>query len=257
MPGNEEVTLPLARRFEAAGLRSWPAAHARYDGAWVIRNTPAYPSSRLNSVNFLDPGDVGDIEQRVERAREIFTQYGSPLTFRISPLAGSELTDYCDAEGWSLAKRSSVLLRSLRGLPLDDAVDAVPMQDVDRFARASARIHGEPSEQASGLAGVIRSITGVHGLFCIGDEDEPVATVICVIEGDAVGIFGLATIAAERSRGHGRRALFSALKWAHARGARQVWLQVEDNNAAAMGLYNSLGFERLYGYHYRQPRSAM
>ena len=56
-----------------------------------------------------------------------------------------------------------------------------------------------------------------------------------------------------RGRGFARRAVLSALKWAHSRGARLGWLQVEADNAAAIHLYASLGFSELYRYHYRQP----
>ena len=40
------------------------------------------------------------------------------------------------------------------------------------------------------------------------------------------------------------------------RGARTAWLQVEESNAHARGLYDSLGFAELYRYHYRQPPEA-
>lgn len=253
MTSDSVITLPVARRFEAAGLRAWPAARARYDGAWVIRMTPDSGSKRLNSVNLLDPADVADIEARVERAAQDYAQYGRPVTFRISPLAGPELSAWFDARGWQTLTPSIVMRRALSGLPLDAAVDQVPMQDVGRFALASARVHGETEAEAAGLAGVIGSITSEYGLFAIGDEESPVATVICVNEGDAAGIFNLATRPSERGRGHGRRAVLTALKWARGRGARQAWLQVEAGNTAGVNLYRSLGFDAIYSYHYRRP----
>ena len=47
--------LGIARRFEAAGFRAWPAASVHYDGTWVIRLTAGHTAKRLNSVNPLDP----------------------------------------------------------------------------------------------------------------------------------------------------------------------------------------------------------
>ena len=53
-----------------------------------------------------------------------------------------------------------------------------------------------------------------------------------------------------------RRLVQSALKWARQRGARFAWLQVEADNAPALGLYRSLGFDEIYRYHYRQPAGS-
>ena len=236
-------------------MRAWPAAQTRYDGAWVIRLTPGHSSNRLNSVNLLDPHDVGNLEARIRRAAKDFDSIQRPITFRISPLAGLELTDWFDRQGWGRFGSSKVMRRPLSGLPLDEAIDQIPMKDVERFSRAAAVAHDDAMDNADGLARVIRSIQSDYGLFVAGDDSNPVATVICVNEGDAAGIFNLATKPSERGRGHGRRAVLSALKWARSRGARQAWLQVEEANLPGVKLYGSLGFEPVYAYHYRRPRS--
>ena len=75
-------------------------------------------------------------------------------------------------------------------------------------------------------------------------------------DGDLAGLFEIATAAAERGKGHGRRLVLSALKWARLRGARQAWLQVEADNLAARRLYGTLGFTEVYRYHYRRPPEA-
>ncbi|MBL8583587.1 MAG: GNAT family N-acetyltransferase, partial [Rhizobiaceae bacterium] len=59
--GESEPQLAEVRRLEAAGFRAWPAATVAYDGAWLVRLTAAHPAKRLNSVNPLDPGDVGNL----------------------------------------------------------------------------------------------------------------------------------------------------------------------------------------------------
>jgi ribosomal protein S18 acetylase RimI-like enzyme len=46
----------------------------------------------------------------------------------------------------------------------------------------------------------------------------------------------------------GRALVSTLLHWAQNNDAKRVFLQVEVNNAAAIGLYNSLGFEPLYRY---------
>jgi GNAT superfamily N-acetyltransferase len=86
--------------------------------------------------------------------------------------------------------------------------------------------------------------------------DEPLATAICVHEGDLAGLFEVATQPSERGKGFGRRVILSALKWARLRGASRAWLQVEADNAAGRRLYESIGFSEIYRYHYRRPAKS-
>ena len=57
-------------------------------------------------------------------------------------------------------------------------------------------------------------------------------------------------------KGHARRLVQSALKWARLRGARLAWLQVEADNRAGDRALPALGFDEIYRYHYRQPPEA-
>lgn len=246
--------LPIVRRFEAAGFRAWPAASVHYDGAWIVRLTAGHPAKRLNSVNPLDPGDVARIEERVERAARRFEAYGRPLTFRLSPLSGIALNRFFDKSGWQSLSESLVMRASLdHDVPVDAAMNQIPMKDIGRFMNAVTAVHDLEPSLRPGLSEVITSIEPEAGLFVLEEGGEPVATAICVHDGDLAGLFEIATGARDRGKGHGRRVVLSALKWAKLRGAREAWLQVEADNEAARRLYGSIGFSEIYRYHYRRP----
>lgn len=71
-------------------------------------------------------------------------------------------------------------------------------------------------------------------------------------------ILNLAVAADQRRRGVGRRLAGTALEQLAASGARTVYLEVRESNAAARRLYGSLGFAevgRRQGY-YRRPTEA-
>lgn len=245
--------LATIRRFEGAGFRAWPAASVHYDGTWAIRLTAGHPARRLNSVNPLDPGDDHHLEERIARVAQRFAAYGRPITFRISPLCAPAISRHLDEKGWQAAGHSLVMR-----LPLDEgnagrAMDQIPLKDLNRFVSAAFEVHGYEEALRPGFAEVVKSIKPNAGLFILEHEGAPVATAICVHDGQLAGLFEVATTQAQRGKGFGRRMLLSALKWAYARGARQAWLQVEADNAPALGLYRSLGFCEVYGYHYRQP----
>lgn len=241
------------RRLEAAGFRAWPAAAVAYDGTWLIRLTAGHPAKRLNSVNPLDPGDVGNLKARIARAERRFDAYGRPITFRISPLSGAPLSTHLDDREWRRFGHSSVMRLQLAQAQVEQAINQIPLQDVGRFTAAAMRVRDMDPGLRAGLSEVISSIQPTTGLFVLEEDGAPLATLICVHDGDLAGIFEVATAAAARERGHGRRLVLSALKWAKQRGARIAWLQVETDNLAARRLYQGIGFRDSYDYHYRRP----
>lgn len=245
--------LAIARRFEAAGFRAWPAASVIYDGTWVIRLTAGHTAKRLNSVNPLDPGDSREMKERIARAARRFDAYGRPLTFRMSPLAGAALSAHLDSEGWERFSESLVMAMPLSDETVAGAMSQIPLKDMHRFITAAIGVHGSDPAIRPGLTEIISSIEPEAGLFVLEEEGKPVASGICVHDGELAGLFEIATVSGERRNGHGRRLVLSALKWAKLRGAGIAWLQVEADNAAAIALYRSLGFEEIYRYHYRRP----
>lgn len=253
MPDRDLATI---RRFEAAGFRAWPATSLHYDGTWAIRLTASHPAKRLNSINPLDPGDDGNLERRIARAGRRFEAYDRPLTFRVSPLSAPGLSRHLDEKGWSRLSETKVMCMDLDDAIVGSAMDQIPLKDMNRFISSAFRVRGEDPSLRPGLSEIINSIEPDAGLFVLADDGEPVATAICVHDGELAGLFEIATQAARRGQGFGRRVVLSSLKWARLRGARRAWLQVEADNAAACGLYASFGFREVYRYHYRQPQPA-
>lgn len=257
MPGRTgqggKADLAAIRQLEAAGLRAWPAAESHYDRTWAVRLTDGHPSRRLNSVNPLDPGDDHDLERRVAGVERLFVARGRVPTFRISPLCAPGISRFLDDRGWRTERRSLVMRADLDERAVADAMHQIPLKDRSRFIRATLKVRGYDKDMTAGLADVIAAIRPPTGLFVLEEARAPVATAVCVHDGALAGLFEIATEPKRRGRGYGRRVLLSALKWAYSHGARKAWLQVEADNEAAVGLYRSLGFATVYGYHYRRP----
>lgn len=248
--------LATVRRYEAAGFRAWPASAVHYDGTWVVRLTAGHPAKRLNSINPLDPGDVRDLPERIVRAGRRFEAYGRPVTFRMSPLSGPALSEHLDKAGWSSLSESLVMQLELNDNLVHGAMDQIPMKDMGRFVGAAMTTQKLDAALRPGLSEIIGAIQPEAGLFVVEDDDAPLATAICVHEGELAGLFEVATDARERGKGFGKRVVLSALKWARLRGASKAWLQVEADNLVARKLYTSIGFTEIYRYHYRRPPEA-
>ena len=74
---------------------------------------------------------------------------------------------------------------------------------------------------------------------------EPVGFALAARRGTEAWIGGMGTAPAYRRIGLGARTLTAAIDALAAAGVKTVWLEVLDNNEAAIGLYEQLGFERV------------
>lgn len=248
MPGLSQV-----RRLEAVGFRSWPATNTHYDGAWAIRLTAGHPSKRLNSITPLDPADHSNLENRIELANERFKAFGRPLVFRQSPLAPPDLENMLDARGWRRFDETIVMAVNLANVPLDDAIDHVPIKDTGRWVDNIITMNCAKSELKPGLSELIGSINGQVGLFYTETADgNPCSAAMCVRDYELAGLFEVVTDVEHRNQGRGREIVKASLRWAKNQGARRAWLQVVAANLPAVSLYHSLGFTQVYRYAYRQ-----
>ena len=243
--------LPTVRRVEALGFRAWPAANSVYDGSWLVRLTAGHPSRRLNSVNPLDRMDAADLDTRIERLARRFGGYDRPLVFRQTPLAPLALDAWLDERAWSREGETIVMIGDAEAIPTDGALDLLPVQDVGRFVDAAIAVRPRARETKGGLAELLTSIAPTKGMFVLADGDEPLATALAVHDGEFAGLFEVATRPDHRGRGIGRTITRAAIKWARARGAERIWLQVETDNDAAARLYGGLGLREAYRYYYR------
>lgn len=112
----------------------------------------------------------------------------------------------------------------------------------------------------SGIEGTVE--TGERVLGQLGDR-ACFATVVDPVSGDCagtgigvaedgwLGLFSLAVAPSWRRRGVGSGIVDALSAWAGTRGARSVYLQVEADNAAALGIYARRGCFIAHSYHYR------
>ncbi len=237
---------------EAVSFRSFPSTSTYYDGTWAIRLTERYAAKRLNSINPLDPSDVVGLAQRLESAERRFVNFRRPMIFRQSPLAPRELDTMLDRMGWSRFEESVVMVNDLveRDYPAFHRVQKVA--DTAAWVDMFLELSKEDNSDKPGLSAVIDSIEPNSGLFVRSDGYRNVAALRCVQDNDLAGIFDMVTGEEYRNRGHARELIGGALKWAKSAGAKHAWLQVVADNAAALGLYQSLGFRELYRYSYRK-----
>lgn len=223
---------------------------------WLLRFTRGF-TKRANSVTPLYAA-AQPASEKIRYCEELYAREGLRTIFRITTVSQEQALDELLADrGYESIDPTHVLHRSLTIGEFDPAAgfSVVPVasflttyvnlqetRDIDaRAARSASELH----------RAILRAIRGETVFGSIVENGEPVACGMAVVEREVVGLFDIVVHPRCRRRGHGRALVDSLLDHAVERGARTAYLQVLDDNAVALSLYESLGFEPLYEYRYR------
>ena len=248
---------------EACAFRAWPAAEVALRGGWRLRWSEGL-TRRGNSVLPVSATGAATLDARIDEVLGFYAERGAPARFQISPVAEPAGLDAAlAARGFAVEAPVSIRVADAG----DVAAAAAP-------GELSARVAGDPegewfaisggrsrfTPQADVYRGFLRRI-GARGGFAIAHRGgEPVAVGLGVVDGAWCGVFSMLTLPEHRRGGAGRAVLAALGRWAGARGAARLYLQVERDNAAALRLYARAGFREAYRYHYRvadPARSAL
>ena len=198
---------------------------------WLLRSSATATARRANSVLAFPPTSyesevVGHDSYDVATVTEVERHYGAlgkPAVAAV--LAESDERSYLASLGWvpeshdadtqfQLASVASAR-RALRGVHTDGVV--VSVQD--------------------GVA--MASVPGARGYAAYAD--------------DWVGFRGIEVAPEHRRQGLARTVMATLLEWGAERGATTAYLQVLGHNAAALALYEGMGFTTHHAYAYLTP----
>lgn len=250
---NAPPTATLARRIEDAGLNaSAPPQQAFVDG-WLLRLSPG-KAKRARCVNALQQGRL-PLSDMLARCRAAFASSGLPLIVRITPFTQPpDLDARLGLLRWHRFDETRVMaLVELESLQTPALPAGVALQGLDSEAYAAmvGALRGSSAEQIAGHAERLRESRVPYQGFRLVRGSTLLACGQIAIEDGLVGLYDVFTPQAQRGQGHAERLCRALLGEARAQGVRHAYLQVSDDNAGAIHLYEKLGFQLAYRYHYR------
>jgi N-acetylglutamate synthase len=255
----------LVQRYEMLTVQTAPAFHEAQIGPWLVRAS-ANHITRANSACLLDRSIVAD--EAVSRLADVEAWYASqhqPTIFRLNAqMVPDAVFSALAAAGYQPGGRAWLMRAAFDEQPDTDVAsdklaasfqlvdcalaDGVAQLCVWKGLDAAATAHELARQSRFVGAQRMRAVVDANGNIvtvgmarCTGDD---VGTDV----GTDVGIFAMHTAPAVRRSGFARLLVSDLLEWGRAQGATHGFLQVDDGNAAALCLYEQLGFRHLYWY---------
>jgi ribosomal protein S18 acetylase RimI-like enzyme len=156
------------------------------------------------------------------------------------------------ANGYERFERSLSMTAAL-GVPLPETRGDLRFvrPDLDGWSEVASQIRGlSPERRVAEGARLFEST--LPGFAVVAYEgDVAVGCGLMMIEDDYAGLFDIETLETRRREGIGLAICVYLLRLARQHGAERAWLSVVADNAAALRLYERLGFGPVYDYWYR------
>ena len=251
---------PEILAIEHSAFEAWPAAEVRALGGWRLRFNHCV-THRGGSV-WPGPGASPlPLDHRIAEVERFYAAHGAEAWYQLSPVADPpELERELVARGYQSSGSVSVELAasaSVAALPLPEGASATCEETLPEawFAISGrrGRFRGAEVDVYRALLG---RLAGRAGFASVRAGGEVAAVGLGGVAPPLAGVFSMLTLPEWRGRRLGEAVLAVLARWAQARGAARLYLQVETDNGPARRLYARTGFVPRYEYHYRHQEPA-
>lgn len=235
--------LDLAR----IGRLGWRAAEQReLDGWWLAADRGW--TGRANSVLPLRTPER-PIDEVLGEVGRFYGERGLPAQIQV-PLPARGLLD---AE---LARRCWTVLRPTLVLfsPMHPSDGSSPTMPVDLLPAPDEAWLAAYHYRGGALPDFARALLTRHDqvrFAAVRDGGELVGIARGTVDDGWLGVTAVEVAPASRRSGVATALMRALSDWGAGQGATQTYLQVDQDNAAALNLYRALGFTEHHRYHYR------
>lgn len=232
--------------------RAWQPVESEALGEWELRAASGF-TRRANSV--LPLGDPGmPVADALAHATRWYAERGLPAYVQAGTGAADSQEALCaelEDRGWRREVSAGVRIAALA--PVGDQDSDISRVLLERTAgtRWLERYHRAGADSVPMLR-VLSQGPSVWFATVPGDDPAgaPAAIGRCVVDGRWAGFGAIEVNPDYRRRGLATTVMTALARTALAEGASAAWLQVEDDNAGAIALYDRMGFVTHHRYHH-------
>ncbi|MFX1455486.1 MAG: GNAT family N-acetyltransferase [Promethearchaeota archaeon] len=246
------------KQFQEFLLNSWPAKHYYFLNGWILRFTEGI-TSRANSVFPIRyTGTNETLEKDISVVEKAYSAHGLPAVFTMHEYYEPEnLKEILLSRGYQDYDHTITL-----GININDVQPEMKENDFEYiilhtrtkeisefFVKFSKR-----NEREQDIIQQIneRIIIPKKRYVIVKTDNKVVGTLFGVLVPQGFLYIGNVLVHPDLRRQGIATCMLIKLRndWAISNGANFFWLQVEEDNTAALELYYKLGFTKLYDYYY-------
>ena len=235
---------PLSQRIielEKLSDLTWPAQEIVEYGKWRLRISDGF-SMRANSVLPIGEPPI-DLASAVDEVIGIYRENKLKPTFSIPLPIFDELDRYLEEHGWNIKIDANFLVRDIGEIE----VSSDPQFSIEILDYPSKSWLEVNSDQP--LEKIMRRYPARYGAIKIGEQIIAVGRIATFRSWSIVT--RLFVNSSYRGKGVARILMNNLLAAASEDGATKVALQVDNENGAALALYQSMGFTVHHKFVYR------
>ena len=237
----------------------WRGTEEEWLGGWLLRAAEGFTGRANSALPLADPGlpldDALEAVARWYRARGLRPMVAIPLPLDAGS-TGCDLDHQLSERAWLTRPGPAfVMVADLAGMPapqgLTNGLEFRVDEEPDDAWLAMYHYRGQ-DRQPPVMRKVLTSAScQLFASIRSGDGRDVLAIGRLSVAGGWAGITAVEVDAGRRRAGLGAALTRAVCAQAGARGIRQVFLQVETDNTAAIQLYERCGFRYSHRYHYR------
>jgi ribosomal protein S18 acetylase RimI-like enzyme len=238
---------------EQVASNAWVAEETARLGGWLLRANGGV-TRRANSVLPIGPPPPPH-DEAIEKVIQFYKERNLIPRFQMTETSKPiELDRDLSERGFSVGLQVEMHTAAITHLvQKEPAIDVLISNDIsDGWMSVYAESSGYDEASMETRKGLMKR-TSLQKAFALARIDRELAGVgFGVVEDKWLGLFNIAVHPEMRGKGVALAVNTAIAKWAHQRGARSAYLQVESENIPALKLYTKLGFQHAYTYWYRK-----
>lgn len=253
---NEETDFYIA--IDTVASNTWPAESSVSMDNWLLRASRSV-TKRANSV--LAIGEYPNDPNWLAKIEQFYQELDLPPIFHISDASPEGLDEFLQTKGYAIDTPCLMMTADSQQVSdnaqnkIKQNISSIQMEWTEaadaQWLDAFIKLEQFPEERRDFYSCLFERMPDTKGFLKLKQNDQIIALGTAIVENEWAGFVNVVIHEDHRGKGLGYVLMHALTEWSLEHGATKQYLQVVASNKPAVTLYEKLGYQARYGYHYR------